>query len=259
MSKTLLVGLGVMMFTLPAYAQTLAKVGGVPVTLQQVIAANPLAKTNKKIRQTTLFGLINRQAVINAANRVHLQDSAAYKDQVAQAKTHILVNLAAQNYVKAHPVKPAQVKQEYDKIFGKPMPMEYRLRVIQVATYKDAKAALDQIKKGDSFSVVAAKVSEDKGSAQVGGELGWQVATHLTAPVLKTVKAMKVGQVAGPVALSKGFSLIQLLGERQTPKPSFDDVKAKITNEMEQREWIQHIIKLRSEQNAHLIIPLTGN
>ena len=259
MSKALLAGLGVMMFTVPAYAQTLAKVGGVPITLQQVIAANPAAKTNKKIRQSTLFGLINRQAVINAADREHLQDSAAYKDLVAQAKTHILINLAAQNYVKAHPIKPAQVKQEYDKIFGKPMPMEYRLRVIQVATYKDAKSALDQIRKGKSFSVVAAEVSEDKGSAQVGGELGWQIATHLAAPVLKTVKTMKVGQVAGPVALSKGFSLIQLLGERQTPKPSFDDVKAKITSEMEQREWIQHIIKMRTEQNAHLVIPISGN
>lgn len=258
MSKTLLAGLGIMMFTLPAYAQTLAKVGGVPVTLQQVIAANPAARSNKTDRQNTLIALINRQAAINEAENLHLENTTAYKNNITEIKDNTLINLDAQRYIKAHPIKPIQIKQEYEKIFGQPMPMEYRLRVIQTATYKDAKVALDQIRHGKSFSVVAAKVSEDKANAQIGGELGWQVATHLAAPILKTVKTMKAGQVAGPVALSKGFSVIQLLGERQLPKPSFNEVKVKIMNGMVQHEWIQHIIKLRSEEHAHLVIPLSG-
>lgn len=259
MSKVLLAGLGVMMFTLPAYAQTLAKVGGVPITLQQVIAANPAAKTKQKVRQKTLLILVNRQAIINEAKKTGLENTAAYKQKVAQEKMNVLINMAAHQYIKSHPVKSQQVKQEYDKIFGKPMPMEYRLRVIQTSTYKDAKAALDEIRHGKSFSMVAAEKSQDNANREIGGELGWQVSTHLIAPVLKTVKTMKVGQVAGPIAISKGFSLIQLLGERRTPKPSFDDVKDKITNELEQKEWVKHVIKLRSEQNAHLVIPLGGN
>ena len=52
-----------------APAQILAQVGGVTIALQEVIAADPAAAKDTAARNKTLLTLINRQAVLNAAER----------------------------------------------------------------------------------------------------------------------------------------------------------------------------------------------
>ncbi|MGC8712907.1 MAG: peptidylprolyl isomerase [Leptodesmis sp.] len=242
-----------------ASAQTMAKVGGVPITLEQVIAANPAAKTNKSVRSSVLFALINRQAVLNAAERLGLAKTPAFETAVDQARQNILIQEMAQRFYKDHPVTQQAIAAEYKKAFDKPFPEEYRLREITMASFKAGKSIITDIKHGKSFTILAAEQSTDKASGAVGGEVGWQMATHLLAPILKTVKTMKVEQVAGPIAVPQGFAVIQLLGERPTPKPTMDQVTPQITNAIRQHDWIEHVIKLRSQQGAHLVVPLTGN
>ncbi len=258
MRITILSALGILGLTVPAYAQTLAQVGGVPITLQEVIAANPTAKTNNAVRNKVLIALVNRQAVLNEAHKLKIQDTVAYKNAVNDQKQNIIINMTAKYYELHNPISPVAVKAQYDKIFNKSMPEQYRLREIQVASFDAAKSAIAAIKGGKSFSVEAADVSQDAASAPLGGEIGWQLSTNLDAAVLKVVKTMKTDQVAGPISLPHGFVVIQLLGKRSTPKPPFDKVKGQIANGMLQKAWIDHVIKLRTEQNAHLIVPISG-
>lgn len=242
-----------------AYAQTLAKVGGVPITLQQVIAANPAAKTNKKVQQQVLLALINRRAVLNEAHKLGLQNSPQYKNALNQAEQNVLIQMTAAQFAKDHPVTQAELQAGYNKAFNKPMPEEYRLREILVSTAKQADSIIDQIKHGKSFSSLAFQNSKDTQSGAMGGEIGWQVATTIYAPVLNDLKKMKIGQVSGPISTPSGFVIIQLLDKRITPKPTLDQIKPELTKDISQHAWIEHIIKLRSEQGAHLVIPLGGN
>jgi peptidyl-prolyl cis-trans isomerase C len=242
-----------------ASAQTLAKVGGVPITLQQVIGANPAAKTDKKVEQQVLVALINRQAILNEAHKLGLQNSPQYKSAISQAEDNTLIQITAAKFSKDHPITQTELQAGYNKAFNRPMPEEYRLREILVPTASLAKSIINQIKQGKSFSSLAFQYSKDTQSGALGGEIGWQVATAIYAPVLKDLNAMKVGQVSGPISTPSGFVIIQLLDKRLTPKPTLEQVKPALTKDLMQHAWIEHIIKLRSAQNAHLIVPLAGN
>lgn len=259
MRKAALVALVMIGLASAARAQTLAQVGGVSITLQQVVKADPAAKKDAKLRQKVLIALINRQAVLNAARKSGLDSTDAYKDEIDKAKENVIISMMAKKYDESHPVTEKAIKVRYDSLFGKPAPQQYRLREILTDTYKEAHEAMDRIKHGEDFSVVAADVSKDKASAQLGGELGWQFAARLPAPILKAVRRLKTGQVAGPISVPQGDAVIQLLSERKAPKPSLDEVKDRIKDQLRQENWVKHVVKLRSEQNAHLIVPLSGN
>lgn len=258
MRKIALVAVMTVAFTGPALAQTLAKVGGVPITLHDVVQANPKAKNDAKLRQRVLVALIDRQAVLNAAHKEGLEKTVSYREALNQAKQNLVINLMAQKYESSHPVTKKQIKDKYDSVFSKKSPKQYRIREIVMTTYKKAKEALDDIRHGEDFSIVAAKESIDQSTAAIGGELGWQFSTRLAAPILKVVKTLKVKQVAGPISIPQGDAVVQLLGVRTAPKPTLDQVRDRIKKALQQQEWVHHVIKLRSEQGAHLIVPLSG-
>lgn len=258
MRKTALIAVLTLGLIGPAWGQTLAEVGGVPITMHDVVQANPKAKTDAKLRQRVLIALVNRQAVINAAHKDGIDKTAQYRQNVADAKASILINLMAKKYEAAHPVTEKAIKAKYDSVFSKKSPTQYRLREIITSSFKTAKEALDKIRHGADFSIVAANMSTDQSSSQLGGELGWQFASRLPAPILKVVRTLKVKQVAGPISVPQGDAVIQLLGERSAPKPSLDQVKEQIKKALAQQDWVHHVLKLRADQGAHLIVPLSG-
>jgi peptidyl-prolyl cis-trans isomerase C len=256
MRKALLVVLVVAGLSSAAYAQTLAQVGGVSITLEQVVAANPAAKGDMIIRNQVLITLINRQAILNEAAKLGIEKTPEYAQALKDDEVNLVIRMMVERFTKANPVTDKDLEAGYKKAFDKRFPEEYRLREILVDSFKAAEAAIQELKAGKSFSILAAEKSQDTPTAAIGGELGWQVATALPAGILKAVKTMKVEQVAGPISIPQGFVVIQLLGERPTPKPTLDQVKPQLVTAIQQQAWIEHVIKLRTEQGAHLIVAL---
>lgn len=83
------------------------------------------------------------------------------------------------------------------------------------AKYRDfAQAILDSIKAGADFESMAKKYSEDPGSAQFGGDLGF-VKRGVFYPEFESVAfAMKEGEISNVVESPVGFHIIQLLERR---------------------------------------------
>ncbi len=81
--------------------------------------------------------------------------------------------------------------------------------------YRDfAQAILDSIKAGASFEDMAKKYSEDPGSAQYGGDLGF-VKRGVFYPEFESVAfAMKDGEISDVVESPAGFHIIQLIERR---------------------------------------------
>ncbi len=239
-----------------AQAQVLAQVGGVSITLQEVVAADPAAAKDAAARNKTLLTLINRQAVLNAAERTGIKNNPEYKRALKQADDNLVIQLMARQFTASHPVTDKNMADAYHKIFDTPAPEQYRLRQIITDSYQAGQAVIAEIKGGTSFSIVAADKSQDAQTAALGGEVGWVAAPQLLAPILKAVQPLKVGEVTGPLAVPKGFAVLQLLGKRPAPKPTIDQIKPQLTATVEQQQWDQYVIKLRSEQGAHLVVPL---
>jgi peptidyl-prolyl cis-trans isomerase SurA len=74
-----------------------------------------------------------------------------------------------------------------------------------------------RIQAGESFVELAKQYSEDGGSANNGGELGFWRIGELTPAYEAAILSSKPGDIVGPIETPFGFHLIQLL-ERQTDR-----------------------------------------
>lgn len=79
---------------------------------------------------------------------------------------------------------------------------------------KNGEQILDQIRKGGSFQAYARQYSEAS-TAAVGGDLGWVRLPQLPEELQNAAQQLAVGQVAGPIALPGGFSILYLMDKRQ--------------------------------------------
>ncbi len=242
----------------PTRAQTLAEVGGVPITLDDVLTANPAARDDATLRNQVLVELVDRQAVLNEASRLGIEKTPEYADTMKQDQESLLIRMMVARFNEANPVTETELEAAYERAFDKPYPKQYRLREILVESYGAAEDIISALKAGKSFSILAAAKSQDDATAALGGELGWQAATSLQAPILKAVETMKVEEVAGPISIAEGYVVIQLLGERPSPKPTLDQVRPQLIQAIQQQAWNENVIKLRTAQGAHLIAAPPG-
>src|SRR5262249_16619643 len=91
-----------------------------------------------------------------------------------------------------------------------------------------AEDALKQAKKGAKFDELAKKYSEDPGSKDKGGDLGWIRQGQTVPEFEKTAFSLAAGQISDLVKTQYGFHIIKVL-EKQNPhtKP-FEEVKESI-------------------------------
>ncbi len=239
-----------------AHAQVLAEIGGVSITLNDVIAANPAAAKDQQVRNSTLVTLINRQAVLNAAAKTGIDKTPDFKRELKQATDTLIIQATAKKFTDSYAVTDKDIEAKYKDIFDKPPPEQYRLRTITSESYDAAQNALNEIKNGASFSNVAAERSQEAQTAALGGETGWLMDKQLLAPILKTVQDMKVGEVVGPVSVPNGYVVLQLMGKRPAPKPTLEEAKQQLIATIKQQAWDKYVLKLRTDQGARLVTPL---
>lgn len=82
---------------------------------------------------------------------------------------------------------------------------EARARVLKIR---------ERILKGEDFSKLAKLHSEDPGSAEKGGDLGWVDPGMMVPPFEKAYKKLAVGQLSEPVKTQYGWHIIEVLGTR---------------------------------------------
>jgi len=85
-----------------------------------------------------------------------------------------------------------------------------------------------QLKGGAKFDDLAKKYSEDPGSANVGGSLGWLGRGQTTAEFEKVAFALPKGQISDVVKSSDGFHIIRVDDKQDAHVKTLDEVKADI-------------------------------
>lgn len=73
---------------------------------------------------------------------------------------------------------------------------------------------MNEIRQGGSFPAFARQYSQAS-TAAVGGELGWVRPALLPVELASAAQQMEVGQIAGPIAVPGGFSIVYLMDKRQ--------------------------------------------
>jgi peptidyl-prolyl cis-trans isomerase D len=106
---------------------------------------------------------------------------------------------------------------------------------------------LKQIKGGAKFDDLAKKYSEDPGSANVGGSLGWIGRGQATPEFEKVAFSMPKGQISDVVKSSDGFHIIRVDDKQDAHVKSLDEVQAEIEPVIKHQKGQQAAQKLAED------------
>jgi peptidyl-prolyl cis-trans isomerase D len=114
----------------------------------------------------------------------------------------------------------------------KPAEDQVWARHILVKDEATAKSIVDQLKKGADFCKLAASDSQDTGSKDKCGDVGWFGKGKMVAPFEEAAFAMKVGDISEPIKSDFGYHVIQVLGHEARPLDAtgFNDLKTTTFN-----------------------------
>jgi peptidyl-prolyl cis-trans isomerase C len=226
---------------LPVMAQNLAVVNGKPIPsvradimIKQMIAQGQ--PDNPQLRSAVKEELINREILMQEADKQGLGNNAEVKNQLELARQSIVIRALIGDYLKKHAVTDADIKAEYDKFRATAGDKEYHARHILVDKEEDAKAIIAKLKAGTKFEDLA-KQSKDTGSAANGGDLDWATPASFVKPFSDAMVALKKGDITEtPVKTQFGYHVIQLEDVRPAKVPTLDEVKPQITEALQQKK-----------------------
>lgn len=109
------------------------------------------------------------------------------------------------------------------------------------AAREKAEEALRRLQQGEPFEEVAKEVSEDPGSAQQGGDLGF-FGRGVMDPAFEEAafSLEKVGDLSEPVLSKFGYHIIQLTGIQRGEAPSFEEVREELAQKYRQQLAEEH-------------------
>ncbi|XNO33224.1 peptidylprolyl isomerase [Vibrio alginolyticus] len=161
------------------------------------------------------------------------------------------IELSAEALKEQVNVSDAEVKKYYDEHLNKYSSEEQR-RVAHILVEGDdeakAQAILDELNAGADFATLAQEKSDDFGSAENGGDLGWIERDVMDPAFEEAAFALKnPGDTSGLVKSDFGYHIIKLEELKDSVAKPFEEVAAEIKQEMVDQQAIDQFYELQNE------------
>ena len=101
-------------------------------------------------------------------------------------------------------------------------------KISDAEALKLAEKIYNQLKKGADFDKLAKKYSDDPGSKDKGGDVGFFPRGRMVKPFEDTAFSLKVGQISKPVKTRYGYHIIKVIAKKQAKTSTFEEVKDEI-------------------------------
>jgi len=207
------------------------------VTPAELARLSDLEGQEREVRYLTLPADLFKAAVkiddatVEAHYKSHLSQYMTPEAVHLQYAELRLDSLAAQQSV-----SEADLHAAYEKSRSRlEVPEKRRARHILITGKDDASAraqaeqVLAQARSGKDFGALAKQYSQDPGSANNGGDLGWADRNSFVKPFADALFGMKAGEIAGPIKTQFGYHIIRLDEIQPGKVKSFDEAR----NELE--------------------------
>lgn len=229
----------------------LATVNGkaIPQGRADIMIRNQVAQGQQdgdQLRAAVRDQLISHEVLAQAATARGLDKNASVMGEIEIAKQQVLIVAYLRDYVRNHPVTEDAIKAEYEKIKTGLGNKEYKARHILVKTEDKAKEIISKLQAGEKFEDLA-KDSEDPGSKERGGDLGWSPPRYVKPFSDALVKLEKGKFTPQPVRSDFGYHIIKLEDVRDLKLPSYDEAKPQIAQRLEQQTIAAHVNELRQK------------
>ncbi|GAA0835367.1 MAG: peptidylprolyl isomerase [Cupriavidus sp.] len=183
-----------------------------------------------------------------AALKAYYESHLAAYTTPEQAKVEYVV-LSGDALAASQQVSPEELKSYYDSNIQRfRVDEQRRASHILITSPKDAKPAdrqaakekaqklLDEVRKHpETFADVAKKNSQDPGSAEKGGDLGFMGRGALVKPFEDAMYALKENQISDLVETDYGYHIIKLTGIKPAQTQPLEAVRAELEGELKKQ------------------------
>lgn len=206
------------------------------------------AADNAAVREAVREDLINRELIAQEAARTGYTKKPALQAELALVRQTVIVQHWISDWLREHPVSDAEIQKEYDQAKAKAGGKEYKVRHILLGTEDEAKAVIAALDKGAKFEELAKK-SKDAGTRDRGGELDWMSPGGNLDKTFSDamVKLGKGEYTKAPVHTRYGYHVIQVEDVRPLKFPPLEEVKARIEQQLKQRQLRELVQGLRAK------------
>lgn len=206
-------------------------------------------------RRILLEYLIENQVFSDAAENAKLASGPDFDARIQYWRRRALRDLYFEKTVKAS-IKDQDAKAFYDEQVKQLKPEEeVNASHILVKDEAKAKEIADKLAKGGDFAALAKENSEDPGSKDNGGNLGFFGHGQMVPEFETAAFALEKGKISAPVKSAFGFHIIKLEDKRMRQPPPFDAVKDRIVNSLLQKKAQATSLELRSAAKVEYLDP----
>ena len=219
-----------------------------------VLSADELAKTIKPTEaELKAFYEQNKASYVNAIPEKRkvqyaLLDLDKIKNQVQVTPDDL------QAYYRAHQDEfrvPERVNVRHILIKTPPPTPDGKVdqKAVDAARAK-AEGILKQLQSGADFATLAKKDSEDPGSAQNGGSLGWITKGRTVPEFEQAAFSLKPGELSGLVKSVFGFHIIKVDAHEQAHLRTLDEVKSEIEPRVKDEKAAKQVDQLVNQMQG---------
>jgi len=238
-----LVALGLLAACSPT-SPTIARVGNRAIraddllaTAQLLAARGGLPPDSAKVK--LLNAMIQRELLVLAAQHLGLHRDTTFLDFQAKTERDLLRQRAVSDLVAG----PIEVSESEIEQLHRWRAQESRARVIFTQSREAAEAALEQVRGGIDFALVANRFNPT-GFAPPGGDIGFVPPGFLQPPLDDIVRTAVPGRLYGPIdAQPQGWFVVRVEERRPRKGEPLESERAMLTEVVRQRKQLVSVVR----------------
>ncbi|MBF8983633.1 peptidylprolyl isomerase [Lutibacter sp. B2] len=164
-------------------------------------------------------------------------DEASIKEQI---RTELYVKKFQDEVIKELDLTDEKIKKYYDEHISDYNIEQVKASHILLKEEEKAKDILTKVKAGEDFAKLAKEFSEDKGSGQQGGDLGYFQRGMMVPEFEEVAFSLENGQISDLVKSQFGYHIIKVIDKKVEVK-EFEEVKDQIKETIMQETMMKKI------------------
>lgn len=211
--------------------QIVATVNGTVISKDLLTQFKTVKNATEASDEQALEELIATELLYQAAVESGLLEDENIQAQLRFQQNDFLVRAFMRNKFGSISFSDDELISAYDDKFGG-VNLEYKGRHILLKSKDEAEAVIAALRHGSDF-IELAKTRSTGPSGPNGGDLGWFQTNTMVPAFAAAVELMNKGDVSTtPVQTNFGWHVIRIDDTRELSKPSFEEMRAQVQQEL---------------------------
>jgi len=225
-----------------------------------------IPENDEKQMKNSLRQYVEREALAESICQTDILDMEKIKVELNEFRKEMLISRYFEKYL-SNKVTNSSIKKYYQNNAEKFEFLKAHAAHILIRTRKNmsdiekqsclttAHEAYSKIRSGNNFSDIARHYSEDKLSAEKGGDLGWIKKGYIDKRLSEILFELKPGEISEPIETKFGFHIVKLIESPRKAKQSFETVSGDIRYRLRMEARQEEMKRLRStiKQNIRYV------